>query len=159
MASRDDFNPHQHTRHRFAGFNRKDYYRTEEWKRIRDGYLARNPRCYGCGGKATLVHHEAYTYVNLSGMDESYLYPICRKCHYYCHFDHGKKVDGLLNVARRLRKRRRWMLDTKKYGKPTVYISPEPPNDEIDVNPRNAEAQRLHQELDARLDFLLANSF
>ena len=122
-------------RHAFFGWTRRNYYDTPEWKAIRDGYLARNPLCYGCGDIAKLVHHEAYTYFNMTGIDEQYLYPICHKCHYYCHFNNGKKVASL-EVARRLRQRRREMV-LEERGQ--IYV----------------RARKLHAELDERLQFLL----
>ena len=88
----------------------KRYYDSTHWKKIRDDFLQRNPLCYGCGDTARTVHHEAYTYRNMSGLDEEYLYAICWKCHHAIHLKQGKRVRGSLEIARRLRARRQRMV-------------------------------------------------
>ena len=93
-----------------GGGNTARYYDTTHWKKIRDDFLQRNPLCYGCEDTAQTVHHEAYTYRNMSGLDEEYLYPICWKCHHAIHFQQGKRVRGSLEIARRLRARRQRMV-------------------------------------------------
>ena len=118
------------------GFNQRTYYHTAKWQQIRDGFLARNPVCYGCGNVAETVHHDRYTYLNLSGIDEGHLYAICRRCHYWIHFHKGKKVKGGEQVTNRLRVRRRaWVVDR--------------------THPLLQRADAIHEEIDNRLTFLI----
>lgn len=117
------------------GWKYRTYYNTTNWKFLRNSFLKRNPVCYGCGGSAQTVHHAAYTYHNMSGLDESYLFPVCHSCHRYSHFDRGKKVN-LLDALRRLRKRRETLV-IQEQGQ--VYI----------------RAKMMHDALDIRLTFLI----
>ena len=117
------------------GWQYRTYYNTPNWKAIKKNFLQRNPVCYGCGEAAETVHHAVYTYKNMSGLDESHLYPVCLICHKHSHFDKGKKVS-LPDALRRL-KQRREILVIQEQGQ--IYI----------------RARMLHAALDMRLTFLI----
>lgn len=62
---------------------RKEYLKSETWKRIRLGALKRaNHTCEKCGSKATDIHHMDYSCIGKYVHDLSwFLIALCRPCH------------------------------------------------------------------------------
>lgn len=82
-----------------------EYQESKVWAKIRTGVLknARN-RCCVCGDWAVQVHHELYTWKNLSGADYEHMVAICKKHHTWIEFDDDeKKIHDPAVVAQRLR--------------------------------------------------------
>ncbi len=73
--------------------NYENYRKTKLWKKISRRVLKRDERiCRRCDGKATEVHHRAYSVDVMLGEDDSQLVSICRGCHQFIGFnDFGKK--------------------------------------------------------------------
>lgn len=69
----------------FASY--KEYLASEEWKAIRARVLSRHPKCRGCQGRATQVHHLAYVAVVLLGLRDILLASICKACHEHIEYD------------------------------------------------------------------------
>lgn len=58
------------------------YLASKRWEAIRTKVMwAQRRRCQYCGGAATEVHHEKYTYENIAGIDIDHLKAACRDCH------------------------------------------------------------------------------
>ncbi len=70
----------------------KAYLKSAVWEKIRRDQLNRKPECYGCGRKATQVHHKKYTYATLLGIGASFLN--LRSVCAFCHFDSEYLLDG-----------------------------------------------------------------
>lgn len=67
------------------------YLASKLWEKIRTRVMWEQRRtCQYCGGVATEVHHERYTYENLAGLDLEYLKAACRACH---REQHGIAAD------------------------------------------------------------------
>lgn len=98
--------------------NYEDYLLSDTWARIRGDQLEKSPDCYGCGYRATQVHHGRYTVDILSGNDRRHLYSVCDGCHELAEFDEGRKV-GPSEATVRLKRRRR-------VGCSTLGVSNEP---------------------------------
>lgn len=82
-----------------------EYQESKVWAKIRTGVLknARN-RCCVCGDWAVQVHHELYTWKNLSGSDYEHMVAICKKHHTLIEFDdEERKIYDPAVVAQRLR--------------------------------------------------------
>ena len=63
-------------------FYRKDYLKSEAWKRKRYVVLKRdNWKCVYCGAKATQVHHKNYLKKNIGKEPIEWLVSICFPCH------------------------------------------------------------------------------
>lgn len=63
---------------------RKEYLRSEEWKKLRSLVLKADPECQCCHKtKATDAHH--MTYKNIVDIQPSDLLPVCRSCHKFIH--------------------------------------------------------------------------
>lgn len=57
---------------------------SQSWRKFRDKYLEENPRCDGCMGRATLVHHvwyEKHNYHFPWVVSEDQVQPLCHQCH------------------------------------------------------------------------------
>lgn len=67
------------------------------WKRTRRRVLKRdNHGCVRCDGKATQVHHLAYTELVLKGEDDAQLVSVCAECHDRIEFepDRNRRTDA-----------------------------------------------------------------
>lgn len=66
----------------------------EKWRIVRARYLARNPRCYVCGTRATIAHHVIRRRDGGSDAEDN-LRAMCIRCHNQLHaragelFGHG----------------------------------------------------------------------
>jgi len=73
-------------RKRRRDYYRKEYLKSEEWKRKRYVVLKRdNWRCVYCGAPATEVHHKKYAKKNIGKEPIQWLISICRSCHDAVH--------------------------------------------------------------------------
>ena len=89
------------------------YLRSKLWKKIRKRALKRWPTCYGCGRRATQVHHFSYRKAALKGKLK-WLASVCYACHYTAEHCGGLKV-GLKEANRRLNAIRSNRLAGNKY--------------------------------------------
>lgn len=72
----------------------KAYLYSALWRDIRQKVLTTTPRCRGCGGPATQVHHRRYNVEDLDGRCFDHLIPVCGTCHHRSEFTKkGMKVD------------------------------------------------------------------
>jgi len=72
----------------------KAYLSSTLWGDIRRKVLTEMPRCRGCGGHATSVHHNRYNLEDLDGRCFDHLIPVCGTCHSRAEFTKkGVKVD------------------------------------------------------------------
>lgn len=70
-----------------------EYLQSDLWNAIRGCVLLRDKNeCYGCGKRATQVHHRNYSEETMRGRDVSGLVAVCGACHRWIEFDGEKKV-------------------------------------------------------------------
>ena len=84
-----------------------DYLRSDLWRTIRKRILVRDGnRCCVCHGKASEVHHAAYTRAAMLGQEDEQLLSLCRDCHKGIEFTPGGSKRRLAEVGgKRIRRR------------------------------------------------------
>ena len=100
-----DLTGYRHRNHELSllGFASYDaYLESNLWRRIKRLVLKKNPRCYGCGRRASQVHHCSYSRAVLKGKKRSRLLSVCPDCHKAAEYEGGLKV-GLREANRRLK--------------------------------------------------------
>ena len=75
--------------------NYNHYLQSDLWNKIRTKVFARDhSQCYGCGNKASQVHHANYSRDVLKGKNIKCLYSVCHDCHQKIEFVNDTiKVD------------------------------------------------------------------
>jgi 5-methylcytosine-specific restriction endonuclease McrA len=67
---------------RRRNYYRKEYLKSDDWKRKRYVVLKRdNWRCVYCGARATQVHHKKYARKNIGKEPIEWLVSVCNSCH------------------------------------------------------------------------------
>ena len=92
------------------------------WQSIRSKKLAKNPDCFGCGRVATQVHHGKYTKENLSGLDDKYLFSVCKSCHFKSEFTVRGDKRGVKKATKTLTEisnKSRWT--AREFGTHVLY--------------------------------------
>lgn len=78
-----------------------DYLASPLWYGIRLRVLKRDEnKCFGCGRRASQVHHRSYTKANLGGHTLEKMVSICRACHERIEFDGETKLSPVAATLR-----------------------------------------------------------
>lgn len=94
---------HRNTILRALGFlDYRKYIETLRWMAIRNQVIhAARGYCSGCQERASQVHHEWYSWDNLTGNDLTGLHPLCQRCHTLIETAGGEKIMDFQEVDRR----------------------------------------------------------
>lgn len=83
-----------------------DYLASDLWKGIRRRVLALHGKCSRCRKKASRVHHTAYDYDTMAGINLTKLRAVCNHCHEQAEFKENGQKSTLQEANVRLSTKR-----------------------------------------------------
>jgi 5-methylcytosine-specific restriction protein A len=67
-------------RHNNRSFDRQ-FYQSKEWRRVRNAFIAANPKCVQCGGPSNIADHIVRIKDGGDPLNWSNLQAMCSRCH------------------------------------------------------------------------------